>query len=135
MKNIVFLFAFFALLHVANAQKVKDSKVPEAVKTAFAQKFSKAELEGWELEDGNYEAEFEMSEDVEMSAVFAADGKWLETEQEIKKSELPAPVLAKLTGKKVKEASKITRADGSVVYEAEVKRNDLLFDAAGNIVK
>ena len=76
-----------------------------------------------------------MTEDVEMSAVFAADGKWLETEQEIKKSELPAPVLAKLTGKKVKEASKITRADGSVVYEAEVKRNDLLFDAAGNTVK
>ncbi len=135
MKKIMFLIAFLVFLQVANAQKIKASKVPEVVKTAFAQKFPNAELEGWELEDGNYEAEFEMTEDVEMSSVFAADGKWLETEQEIKKSELPVAVLSKLQGKKVKESSKIMRANGSTIYEAEVKRQDLLFDAAGNSVK
>ena len=135
MKELILLLAFFAIAQIGFSQKVKAYKVSQAVKTEFAKKFPTAELEGWELEDGNYEAEFDNPDDVEMSAVFSADGKWLETKQVIKKSELPAPVLAKLQGKKVKEASKIMRADGSTIYEAEVKRKDLLFDASGNAVK
>ena len=32
-------------------------------------------------------------------------------------------------------SAKITKADGSVVYEAEIKGKDLLFDAKGNLIK
>ena len=49
-------------------------------------------------------------------------------------ADLPAPVQASLKGKKVSEASKILRADGSTVYEAEVKHKDLLFDASGKML-
>ena len=59
----------------------------------------------------------------------------METEVSIKASEFPAAVMAKLKGMKVAEAAKITKADGSVSYEAEVKGKDLLFDVNGNPVK
>ena len=35
----------------------------------------------------------------------------------------------------VKEASKITDANGTVTYEAEVKGKDLIFDSNGNFIK
>jgi uncharacterized membrane protein YkoI len=134
MKKLIFLVAFFAIAQVGFSQKMKSAQVPATVKTAFKQKFPTISKRKWELEDGKYEAEFKNTGGVEMSATFSAEGNWLETEQEIKKSALPAPVLAALKGKKLKEASKIERADGSTVYEAEVGGKDLLFDAAGNSV-
>ena len=36
---------------------------------------------------------------------------------------------------KISETAKITKADGTVVFEVEVKGKDLLFDAKGNIIK
>ncbi len=135
MKYFMIAWCFFATMALSFGQKIKSDKVPDAVKMAFAKVHPGVSDIDWEQEDGGYEAEFDGPNDVEMSAVFAADGKWLETEQEIKKSELPAPILAKLKGKKIKEATKIIRADGSTIYEAEVKRKDLLFDAWGNTVK
>jgi ABC-type transporter MlaC component len=131
MKKFIFLLAMLVFAQVGFAQKVKSAQVPQAVKTAFAKKFPAIKAK-WEMEDGNYEAEFKNKEKVEMSAVFTAEGKWLETEQEIKKSALPAPVLKALLGKKVKESAKIQRADGTTVFEAEVGGKDLLFDAIGN---
>jgi hypothetical protein len=35
----------------------------------------------------------------------------------------------------VKEAAKITQADGAIMYEAEVNGKDLIFDASGKFVK
>ena len=39
------------------------------------------------------------------------------------------------SGAKIKEASKITLADGTLHYEAEVNGRDLIFDANGNFIK
>lgn len=104
---------------------------PAAVVAAFQQKFPQVTDVDWEKEkDGIWEAEFDQN-NTEMSANFSADGKWIETETDIKFAELPIPVQTALKGKKVKEAAKIQRADGSTIYEAEVKRKDLLFDASG----
>ena len=125
------LFAFCIGSSIAaNAQKTP----PTAVVTTFNQKFQNVEDLEWEQEkNGEWEAEFEQN-DIESSASFSTDGKWLETETEIKTADLPAPVLAALKGKKVKEAARILRADGSTVYEAEVKRKDMIFDASGKIL-
>lgn len=126
---LILTFCFGASFSVC-AQKAP----PAAVVTAFNQKFSNIKELKWEKEkNGAWEAEFEQGE-VDMSANFSADGKWLETETEIKVAELPAPVQAALKGKRVKEAAKILRADGSTVYEAEVKHKDLLYDAGGKMV-
>ncbi len=131
MKKAFFLFALiFGASFLACAQK----NPPQAVLTAFNQKFSNAKEVEWSKEkNGDWEAEFEQ-EDVDMSANFSAAGQGLETETEIAIADLPAPVQAALTGKKVKEAAKIQRADGTTVYEAEVNRKDLLFDLTGKLL-
>ena len=130
-KVLLFCALCFGAAFGACAQKTPP---PAAVLSAFNQKFSKVEELKWHKEkNGDWEAEFEQSE-VEMSANFSADGKWLETETEIKVAELPAAVQAALKGKKVKEAAKIQRADGATAYEAEVKRKDMVYDADGKLL-
>src|SRR6478672_13738326 len=98
----------------ANAQTIKADKVPVQVKNAFA-KMHPATKVVWEKEKGNFEAGFTLS-GKETSELYAANGALLETEIEIKSSELPTAVLAKLKGKKIAEAAKITKADGVVIY-------------------
>jgi uncharacterized membrane protein YkoI len=129
-KFILFLILCLSAGYHATAQKTP----PAVVVTAFNQKFGAVTELEWDKEkNGAWEAEFEQKGQ-EMSANFSADGKWLETETEIQFTDLPAPVQAALKGKKVKETAKILKADGTTVYEAEVKRKDLIFDATGKLL-
>lgn len=131
MKKVFFLLT---LLLGTGMMACAQKNPPQAVVTAFNQKFSNVKELKWSLEkNGDWEAEFEQG-DTELSANFSAAGQWLETETEISVADLPAAVQAALKGKKVKEAAKILRADGSTVYEAEVKRKDMLFDASGKLL-
>ncbi|MBC7777238.1 MAG: PepSY-like domain-containing protein [Phycisphaerae bacterium] len=132
MKKMFLLIVLFAFSQTAFAQA---SKVPDAVKTAFAKAYPNADDVKWELENGHYEVEFEMTDDHEMSVLYDAAGALLETEVEIPFSDLPKAAQEALKGKKVKETAKITNAKGVVTYEAEVRRKDLMFDAQGNPVK
>ena len=130
-KMMLMLAVFLVVGFSASAQKKRP---PAAVLTTFNEKFSNVEELKWKKEkSGEWEASFEQ-EEVDMSANFSADGKWVETETEIKVSNLPAPVLAAVKGKRVREAARIDRADGSTVYEAEIKRNDFLYDPNGNLI-
>jgi hypothetical protein len=71
--------------------------------------------------------------------LFSPEGELIETEVEISVADLPAPIanyIAKnLTGKKIKEASKITDAAGKVTFEAEVGGKDFIFDEKGNFMR
>lgn len=127
------LLSLFALVLCATAFSANP---PEAVLAAFTQKFPNAQDVDWSKEkNGEWEAEFELpGSNDEISAVFSSDGRWLETETEIAFSALPAPIQAALQGKKVKEAARIEKADGSTVYEAEVRRKELIFDASGKML-
>jgi hypothetical protein len=137
-KLIVLAFAITSISLGAYAQqKVSASKVPPAVKTSFAKQFPGTKV-SWELENGNYEAGFEQ-QGHEMAALFQANGALIESEVEIKISELPATVTdyvkSHYKGSKIKEAAKITKASGEVNYEAEVNGKDVIFDSNGNPVK
>ncbi len=128
------LLLLLAICLGASSAAYAQKTPPPAVVTAFNQKFTGVKELEWGLEkNGEWEAEFDQN-GAEMSANFSADGKWMETETEIKVADLPAAVQTALKGKKVKEAAKILRADGSTVYEAEVKRKDLIFDATGKML-
>jgi len=121
----------------AGAQKLDDSKVPAAVKIAFAKKYP-GQTAKWENENGQFEAGFKQH-GKSMSALFTADGTMTESEVGIKVSELPAAVLAYVKehykGAAIKEAAKITKAGGTVNYEAEVNKTDVIFDANGIFLK
>lgn len=134
MKKIFGIFLLMGgLITAGSAQKIAEVKVPASVKATFAKSHSGVKVK-WEMEKQNYEAGFTLN-GKKTSEVYTPGGMLLETEISIKSTELPTAVLAKLKGMKIAEAAKITKADGTVSYEAEVKGKDLLFDSNGNPVK
>ena len=122
---------------VTFAQKISADKVPAAVKTAFSKEYPNTTVK-WEMENGKYEAGFKSKGQI-MSALYTPEGTKTETEVDIKITELPATVTSYVKthykGKTMKEAARITKADGTVNYEAEVNGMDVIFDSNGKFIK
>lgn len=128
-----------------SAQDIKESDVPAAVVSAFKKQYPNVKEVEWEKEGNNYEAEIELVQvpmdgkgkkrEVEKSLEYTAAGELVKTEEQIEIKALPAAindyVNKNYPGKKIKEASKITEANGTIKYEAEVEMQDLIFDANG----
>jgi len=132
------MLAFTAFVALgAAAQKMNVSAVPPVVKHAFEKAYPGVTAT-WEEEAPNYEVNFK-KDGSDISVLIDKEGKIIETETDIKAGELPAAVLsyikAHYKGKAIKETSKITRADGTVNYEAEVNGKDVIFDASGKFLK
>lgn len=143
MKTIITIIALCFGIINASGQQFKEAEVPAKVKSAFAKKYPGSKVKEWEKEGADFEVEFDLNK-VESSAVFGADGTFIELEQEIKVSELPKKVLdfcgTSFVGFKLSEATKITGADGKITYETELLQKDnreleAIFDEQGNFVK
>ena len=136
-KTFLFVLAGATLSLAACAQKLKESTVPVAVKQAFSSKFPGV-TGTWEKEGGDYEVNFK-KDGKSMSQVINTQGTVTETETDIPVSELSEKIQTYLQqhykGAKVKEAAKIEKSDGKILFEAEVNGKDVLFDAEGNFVK
>ncbi len=120
----------------------KQINAPEAVKSAFAAQYPNVTKVKWSLEKpGEYEAEFDLNK-TEMSVLYDEKGTLLESETEIKESDLPAAVKSALTkdfaGYKITEFEKCD-AKGVVTYEMEAKKDnkeyELVFDKTGKLIK
>jgi hypothetical protein len=138
MKKLIMMPALFAAIAFsACGQKLDASKVPAAVKATFAKQYPGVTAK-WEKEDGKYEASFKQGAN-DLSAMFDPNGTFTESEMEMKVAELPATVTAYMKahykGKPIKGAAKITKADGSINYEAALGGKDAIFDANGNFLK
>ena len=136
--RVLTILAFTTLsFFSAGAQKIEGSKVPTPVKFSFAKKYTDITPK-WEKEKDNYEANFKQNGQT-MSVIIDPNGNFIETETDIKPTELPSPVLVYLKehykDKAIKEAAMITKADGTITYEAEVPGMDLIFDANGKFIK
>ena len=138
MKKLALMMVAVMIASLTFAQKLQEKDVPIPVKTALKKQYQNTKALKWEKEGENFEAEFELNK-TEQSVLFDAQGNLLETEVEIKLTQLPKGVLeyvkANYKGQKVKEAAKITDAKGTVTYEAEIKGMDLLFDSNGKFIK
>jgi hypothetical protein len=138
MKKSIIVIALIMVSLVSFAQKTKDQNVPQVVKNALLQKFPKAKEIQWDKEGKNFEASFDLN-NIDNSVLFSQDGKIVETEIEIKVTQLPKNALQYLNdnykNQKVKEAAKIVTEKGNVIYEAEIKSEDLFFDENGNFIK
>ena len=98
---------------------------PVAVQKAFEKKFSTATKITWGKEAAKeWEAEFTFEGNI-ISANFAEDGTWLETEREIKATDLPQAVAAaiktKYPGWAISEADKTETSKHGIIYEADLK--------------
>jgi hypothetical protein len=138
MKKSILITAGLMISLAACAQKFKESEVPAVVKDAFKKSYKDAKEVKWEKEGANFEAEFEIGE-TDQSVVFDATGNLVETEVEIKVEELPSGandyIAKNYKDTKIKKATKITDAKGTVTYEAEIKGKDLIFDSTGKFIK
>lgn len=143
MKTINALLIVFSLALASNAQSVKENDVPTAVRNAFAAKYPQSKAEKWVKEENNYEAELTLK-GKGYEAAFNANGKWIETEREIKSSALPQAVKDGLAKSKygtwtIKEAVEIESPEHKVVYELELasgkEKVALYFTPDGKIVK
>jgi Putative beta-lactamase-inhibitor-like, PepSY-like len=138
MKKSILVVAIALATITVQAQKMKEAAIPAPVKAAFAKAYPNTKAKSWEMEDGKYEAEFEVNK-VEMSVLMDASGNIKETESEIQVTALPAAVVDYCTknyaGKKIAEASKIVDEKGVVTYEAEINKMDVLFSADGTFIK
>lgn len=138
MKHIS-IFILLAAFHLnASAQKIVDTDVPTAVKNNFKTMFNKTVVTSWELEDGNYEANY-MQAGVENTVVYATDGKLVQYENPVTARDIPEAAITYLNtncvGKKIGGATKIKTITGLVSFEVEVDKEDYLFDSNGNFIK
>ncbi len=138
MKKLVPMFALVASISFsASAQQLAAAKVPAAAKASFAKKYPGVTAK-WEKENGKYEVNFKQHGNA-MSVLMDDKGSISETEMDVKVNELPPAILAYVKehykGKAIKEGAKITKADGTVNYEAEVAGKDVIFDASGKFIK
>ena len=122
-KTIVALFTGLIAL-MACAQ---NANPPKAVSSAFSEKFGTVKSVKWDQEEANeWEAEFKMNGN-EMSASFDNAGKWLETESEINKKDLPENIVnafkAQYEGWKIEQVEKIEKPD-FVGYEMSIEQED-----------
>lgn len=138
MKKLMVLSAVMLITSCGFAQKMKESDVPVAVKTAFEKVYPNAEEAEWEKESSNYEVNFEI-QDKECSVLLDSLGNLVETEVGISTGELPAIIISYIRqhygSSKIKEAAVITDANGIIFYEAEVKGKELHFDSHGTFIK
>ena len=141
MKKLIVMVAMSLVVCQSQAQKIKESEVPQIVKTAFTKAYPTAKEVKWGKEDGAYEASFDQNKK-DMSVLLDEKGMIKEVETTIAKSELPKAVqntLAKdYAGYKIEEAATIL-SNGVVTYEAEVEKGeksfDLIFDKEGKLLK
>ena len=118
-------------------------KVPDAVKTAFNNKFPGVSEVKWEKESKTeLEANFKMNNS-DVSANFKLDGSWVETETTIPASELPPAVSntvnAKYPGAVYGRTEKIEKPGGNVLYEVNItvngKKKELELNPDGTVAK
>jgi len=140
--KIVQLLSIAFLLVSINACGANRESTPEAVRTAFVEKFPDVKKVKWHKEsDTEWEAEFKQNGQ-EYSANFLADGTWKETEHEIKIAEIPAEIKKVLdtefAGYKIEEAE-ISETEAGMVYEFEIEKGEESLEIAisteGKVVK
>ena len=116
--------------------KIDIENVPAPVKESFAKSYPDTKGD-WEKENNTYEVAFKKN-GLEMSVQLDLKGNILETETSIAESELPQIAREYLhrdfPNKKIDETAKIVKADGTIIYEAEVNEKDILFDAEGKFL-
>jgi hypothetical protein len=143
MKAITFAIAFTCLGATATyAQKITADKVPATVQANFKKQFAHATKMQWEMEEADYEVNFK-DNGTEFSAKYNKDGGWLATEQEIKKTELPATVQQGLDKEfpkaELEEVEKITYPDHKIAYEMEIEQGkqklEVQFSTDGQLLK
>ncbi len=135
--SLLFFFTVFVACHSAS-----NGQTPKAVKISFEQKYPNENDPDWrEDKNGNYESHFK-KDGIHYRADFSPKGYWIETEQSIKKKDLPQTILKILKSDyedvKIVEIEKVDHFQKGVFYDVEIKKDgkkrDLEFSENGQLL-
>lgn len=135
--KLIFLSAFA----IATAcQPKKEVVVPDIIKESFEKIHASATNVLWIEEPPMFEAKF--TDGLMKGAVsFNEKGEVVETEEVIEQDKLPNLtgiidyIDTHYPGESIKQSEKITKQDGTVVYELQITEKELVFDADGNFLE
>jgi uncharacterized membrane protein YkoI len=139
--------AIFAAVAFAVALPADAGDCPAEVISAVQKSHSGAKTLSChrELEDGAtlYEVKIRTEDGKNLKLEIASDGKIIETEEAIPTSEIPAAVLKALQAEhpdaKVREAERVTDANGEVFFEIELtsggRTQELTITESGSLVE
>jgi hypothetical protein len=120
----------------------QDLVVPEAVKASFEAKYPGENDPGWHLDaHQNFEAHFK-KKGIKYRADFAANGDWIETENSIKKRDLPKIIRdiidQNYVFSTITEIEHVQHHSKGEFYDVEFKQKgknkDVEFDPLGNVL-
>jgi len=129
---------FFLASCLANSQ----NEVPTEVKENFKKMYPNENDPDWHLDkNGNYESKFK-KKGIHYRADYKPDGTWIETEQNIKKKELPKAILKRLKNdfdyEKIYEIEKVSNYKKGLFYDVELKidgnKKDIEFLEDGTVL-
>jgi hypothetical protein len=129
MKMVVFFITFFACTQAIFAQV----KPPENVNKNFSTAYPNLPNQNvnWVLENGNYRGEFLTFDSTRTSVMYDRNGKLMETQMDIKDTDLPMSARESLKGKKPNRIMKITDSNGVVTYGTTIDDMRMIFDDKG----
>jgi hypothetical protein len=137
------VFLLFISLSVFS-QDYKESELPPNIVSNFKDKFTPQGKVSWNKNNDIFTASFK-SDDQNVKASFANDGKWVDTKYDIGYKELPGSVVTYVTSNfrdaKIKESSMRDTPSESEHYYIVLKKDGitdeaiLYFDLKGNFIK
>jgi hypothetical protein len=134
-KLIVFSLIVLSVLSACN-QITKTRQVPTNIAEAFVKLHPNATILQWNDEPPIWEAKYKDGK--EKGAVsFNDKAEVTETELVVSESELPNASLipdyikANYPNEKIQGCEKITKQDGSIIYEIQITGKEIVFDATG----
>ena len=135
MKKLLFLFISILLLAACN-QTAKPREVPTNISQAFVKLHPNATILKWNDEPPIWETKYKDGE--EKGAVsFNDKAEVVETELVITESQLPNAttipdyIKAHYPNEKIQGCEKITKQNGTIIYEIQITGKEIVFDAEG----
>lgn len=145
MKRFIYTGVFALSISVMSCQENKEEEetVPEVVKTAFQKKYPGENDPDWEKDDHGYWESHFKKDGEKYRADFNADGTWVETENDVKKKELPEVILEIIerdySEYEITEVEHVESATKGEFFDVEFKQKgknkDVMFKPDGTIIK
>lgn len=111
------------------AQDLREKQVPKAVLESFSKRYPGEKAYSWDLKRKKlmYEAKF-ISKGKRYEALFTADGRWVKTEREVKKGEIPDAVWSQFVQSRyanwvIDDQEEHSTPEFDLVYEIKVKND------------
>ncbi|QWX82989.1 PepSY-like domain-containing protein [Cellulophaga sp. HaHaR_3_176] len=141
-KQILIFGAVISIVSTLQAQDIPQSQVPSVILNEFNKQFPKATDLEWEMDGNLYNADFEISWNIDHEVWYNTEGKMVKHKEDISKSELPKAVnnriQADFSDYSIDDLERITD-NGKVVFKMELNALtqtdwDIVIDSEGKVI-